>query len=77
MVNNNPTNRDMLLKSLSPQAFLALGNGHIAYIRALDVAGNRAFAIHAADGSVLTLTDSFDSAVMLVRQNELDAVTLQ
>ncbi len=77
MVDNNPNNREMILKSLTPQAFLALGNGHVAYIRALDVAGSRAFAVHAADGSVLTLTDSFDNAVMLVRQNELDTVTLQ
>ncbi len=77
MTLHNPSGRDSLLKSLSPQAFLALGNGHIAYIRPLELDGNKAFAIHAADGSVLTLTDSFDNAVQLVRQNELDAVTLQ
>ena len=69
--------REELLKSLSPQGFLALGNGHVAYIRVMEVGGNKAFAIHGADGTVLTLTDSLENAISLVRQNDLDAVTVQ
>ncbi|MEK7801159.1 MAG: DUF1150 family protein [Pseudomonadota bacterium] len=70
-------NREYHLKSLTPQSFLALGNGHVAYIRSLDVNGNKAYAIHGADGTVLTLVDSLENAISLARQNDLDPVTLQ
>lgn len=71
------TRRDAILKSLSPQGFLSLGSGHVAYIRSLEVNGNVVFAVHGADGMVLTLTDTLESAVALARQNDLDPVTLQ
>ena len=70
-------NRETILKSLSPQGFLALGSGHVAYIKTIEVSGNKAFAIHGADGTVLSLTDSLENAVSLVRQNDLDPVTVQ
>jgi len=66
-----------LLKHLSPQAFQALGMGHVAYVRPVTIQNRRAFALHAADGTALTLVDSLEGAVILARQNDLDPVTLQ
>jgi hypothetical protein len=68
---------EILLRALSQQDFLALGKGHVAYIKPVQVMNKTAFALHAADGTALTLTDSSESALALAMQNDLDAVTLQ
>ncbi len=72
-----PDRNDMLLRAISEQDFLALGTGHVAYIKPVQVMNKKAFALHAADGTALTLTDSQESAWALALQNDLDPVTLQ
>ena len=69
--------KDIILRGISEQDFLSLGTGHIAYIKPVQVMNRTAFALHAADGTALTLTDSNESAWALARQNDLDPVTLQ
>lgn len=69
-------NRENLLKSLSPQAFLALGTGHVAYIRPVQIMDRTAFALHAADGTAITLTETSEGAMVLALENDLDPVTL-
>lgn len=68
--------KDSILRSISEQDFLALGTGHIAYIKPIKLMDKNAFALHAADGTALTLTDSSESAAELAEQNDLDTVTL-
>lgn len=65
------------LKHLSPQGFLALGKGHVVYIKPVMVMNRQAYALHAADGSALMLADSHDAACAIALQNDLDAATLQ
>lgn len=69
--------KDTLLRRISEQDFLTLGTGHIAYIKPVKVMDRQAFALHAADGTALTLTDTSESAHALASQNDLDTVTLQ
>lgn len=69
--------KDQILRRISEQDFLSLGTGHIAYIKPVRVMDRTAFALHAADGTALTLTDSSESALALALQNDLDTVTLQ
>ncbi len=69
--------KETLLRCISEQDFLTLGTGHIAYIKPVKVMDRQAFALHAADGTALTLTDSSESAMALASQNDLDTVTLQ
>ena len=69
--------KNALLRGISEQDFLSLGTGHIAYIKPVKVMDRQAFALHAADGTALTLTDSSESAADLAMQNDLDTVTLQ
>jgi hypothetical protein len=66
-----------VLRNLSPQAFLALGVDQVAYIRPVEVLSRKAYALHAADGTPLTLIDSLEGAVIAARQNDLDPVTVQ
>ena len=77
-------------KDYSPEALAQLGDGHIAYvkqIRSEDVPdlfpqapkiapGLKLFALHAADGTPIMLTDSREAAVANAWSNELQAVSV-
>jgi hypothetical protein len=75
---------------MSAEALAHLGDGQIAYvkiIRSEDVPalfpqapeiepGTRLFALHAADGTPIMLTDSREAAVANAWQQELEAVSV-
>jgi hypothetical protein len=75
---------------MSPQAFAILGGGKIAYVkpvRSEDVhslypdapemqAGMRLFALHAADGTPILVTDSREAAIANARTHELETVSV-
>ena len=75
---------------LTPEAFAVLGGGEIAYVKSVrseDVKGLfpqaptmapglKLFALHAADGTPIILTDSRESAIASAREHELSAVSL-
>jgi hypothetical protein len=75
---------------VSPEALATLGEGHIAYvkqIRSEDVPGLfpqapkiapglKLFALHAADGTPIMLTDSREAAIANAWSNELQAVSV-
>lgn len=65
-----------MLRTLSPQDFLTYGLSHIAYIRPIKVEGQAAWALHAADGTVLTIQNKAGLATVLARQNDLEPVAL-
>jgi hypothetical protein len=76
--------------TLTPQEFAHLGDGAVAYVKALnseDVArlfpqapalrpGVRLFALLGADGSPIMLTDSRAAAIANAREHELETVSL-
>ena len=76
--------------SVSPEALASLGEGHIAYvkqIRSEDVPGLfpqapkiapglKLFALHAADGTPIMMTDSREAAIANAWSNELQAVSV-
>ena len=76
--------------NFSPEALAALGEGHIAYvkqIRSEDVPdlfpqapkiapGLKLFALHAADGTPIMLTDSRESAIANAWSQELETVSV-
>ncbi|QQG36235.1 MAG: DUF1150 family protein [Micavibrio aeruginosavorus] len=65
-----------VLRALSAQDFLAYGLAQIAYVRPIRVEGQVAWALHAADGTVLTIQNQAGVAAVLARQNDLDPVSL-
>lgn len=69
-------NPSSLLKGLSTQDFLNFGVQQIAYIRPVELEGVEAYAVHAADGTPLSVMDTMDGALMAVKQNDLEAVIL-
>lgn len=66
------------LAELSIKDFLTVGLDQVAYIKHiknLDKASD-AFAVHAADGSQLSVMESYDMALASLRLNDLHAVTV-
>jgi len=78
------------LPPMSPEALAVLGGGKIAYVKpispedvkrlfpeapALDPAA-KLFALHAADGTPIVITDSRESAVANAWSHELEAVSV-
>jgi hypothetical protein len=78
------------LPPISPEALAVLGGGKIAYVKAIrseDVKrlfpqapqlapGAQLFALHAADGTPIVITESRESAVANAWSHELEAVSV-
>jgi hypothetical protein len=87
MTNDNITSR---IPMISPEALALLGGGKIAYVKAIrseDVPamfpqapqlqpGMRLFALHAADGTPIMLTDSREAAIANAWSQELETVSV-
>lgn len=56
--------------------FSLLGVGQVAYVRPVEMNGMPAFAIFSAAGQQLATVPTRDAAIGLVRQNEMEAVSL-
>jgi len=75
---------------VSPEALALLGGGRIAYIKSIrsedvpslfpqapEIApGLKLFALHAADGTPIMLTDSREAAIANAWSNELETVSV-
>jgi hypothetical protein len=78
------------LPPISPEALAGLGGGKIAYVKAVTPAdvkrlfpeapelqpGTKLFALHAADGTPIVITDSRESAVANAWSHELEPVSV-
>ena len=87
MTSNNITSRPL---PISPEALALLGGGRIAYVRTIrseDVQrefpqapalapGTLLYALHAADGTPILLTDSREAALANARSQELETVSV-
>jgi hypothetical protein len=76
--------------NISPEALAAMGGGRIAYVKAIrseDVPalfpqvpqiapGVQLFALHAADGTPMMLTDSREAAIANAWSQELETVSV-
>ncbi len=60
---------------MSASDFAAYGVQQIAYVKPVEVEGKPGFAVHAADGTPLTMLPDRDVAFAVVRQNDLEPVS--
>jgi hypothetical protein len=63
-------------RGLSAQDFRNFGVQQVAYIRPVVVQNKKAYAIHAADGTPLSVMDTHDTAIIAVRHNDLEPATV-
>jgi hypothetical protein len=87
---NNATMNQDAIHQISPEALQGLGGGKLAYVKTIrseDVqkhfpqapelaAGTLLYALHAADGTPIMLTDSREAAIANAWSNELEAVSV-
>jgi hypothetical protein len=59
------------VRNLSTSQLAQLGVSEIAYVKAVEVEGRTAFAIHAADGTPMAVADDLDVAMAAIRQHEM------
>lgn len=65
------------LRNIEPTAFAALGNNVIAYLKPVLADDKPGLEVHAADGRTLALIhDTRDVALAIIRQNDLEPVSL-
>ena len=72
--NTQNTFAPLPFKQLSAQDFLAFGVEQVAYVRRVKMLDRFVYAIHAADGTPLSVVDSETLALQAVAQHELDPV---
>jgi hypothetical protein len=86
----NVLNTTISPETISPEALATMGEGQIAYVKAIrseDVPtlfpqapklspGLKLFALHAANGAPIMLTDSFEAAIANAWSHELQAVSV-
>jgi hypothetical protein len=68
--------QELTLHTLSPQDFLALGINDVAYVAKHSRDGEEFFEIHSADGNVVATLADRDVAFALVRQNDLEPLSV-
>lgn len=73
---NRSTGKSEDIRNLSARGFLNFGIQQVAYIRPVKIENKTAYAIHAADGTPLSVMDSMDTAVITVRHNDLEPATV-
>ncbi|HZK88599.1 MAG TPA: DUF1150 family protein [Stellaceae bacterium] len=64
------------MRQMTPNDLAMLGMQDIAYVKPVVVDGNAGYAIHAADGTQMALIADRAIAFAVVRQNELEPVSV-
>ena len=64
------------LRQLSAQELGLLGINDVAYVKPIVDNGNAAFAVHAADGTRIAVIANRDLAFAVVRQNDMEPVSV-
>ena len=69
-------NQTIDIRKISTRDFAALGIEAFAYVKPTMHEGQPAFAIHAADGTLVAMTATRLAAEVLVRNNDLELVSI-
>lgn len=64
------------IRQLSPQEFGLLGMEDLAYVKPIAVDGADAVAVYAADGTEIAVMADRDVACALVRQHDMEPVSV-
>lgn len=65
-----------LVSNLNNKELLNIGLQDFVYVRPLSFDDKELYAIHAADGTPLSIMDSLETAMDKISQSDLEAVTL-
>lgn len=62
--------------TMAPQDFAALGLNIVAFVKPIEIEGEAAFGIHAADGTPMAVVSDHELAFAAIRQNDLEPVSV-
>lgn len=65
-----------LVQNMGSSEILKLGVDQLAYVRMIEQDHQSFYAVHAADGTPLSMMESYDEAVQTIEDNDLKAVTV-
>ena len=68
---STPSDSAIDVRNLSQIELMQLGMAHLAYVKAIWMDGEQAFAIFAADGSPMAVAADCDMAVAAIVQHEM------
>lgn len=60
------------IRHLTENQLMELGVSELAYVKPVLVEGSRVYAIHAADGSPMAVTEDREVAIAAIRQHEME-----
>ena len=60
---------------MSAQDFAAFGLHEVAYVKRVEAADETGYAIHAADGTRLSLMEDRDVALIAIRRNDMEPMS--
>lgn len=63
-------------EQMTAKELAVLGMQHVAYVKPIENEGKAGFAIHAADGTQMALVASRDLAFAVIRQNDMEGVSV-
>lgn len=72
--NSDTPDKPLSVKNISTQDLLDFGIEHVAYVRPIIMMERRVFAIHAADGTPISVVENEVQALQAIAQRDLDAV---
>ncbi|UUX51753.1 DUF1150 domain-containing protein [Nisaea acidiphila] len=64
------------VRRMSAQDFAALGMFDIAFVKPVMSSGGATYEIHTADGQLVADAPSWDEAVLLIQENEMQAARI-
>ena len=64
------------MRQMTTNDLAILGMQDVAYVKPVVVEGNAGYAVHAADGTQMALIANRDLAFAVVRQNEMEPVSV-
>ena len=64
------------IRQMSAREMALFGIQDVAYIKRVEVDGTAAYAVHAADGSQIAVVAGRDLAFAMVRQHDLEPVSV-
>jgi hypothetical protein len=68
---------DHLIETMPVPEFLNFGMGQVAYMRGLLVAGKTVYAVHAADGTPISVFNTEEQARAVTAEQDMDLIVVQ
>ncbi|MEM7442212.1 MAG: DUF1150 family protein [Pseudomonadota bacterium] len=64
------------IRDMTSTDFAALGAQQVAYVKAVTIDGKDGYAIHSADGAQHLVVESLEKAFAVIRQNDLEPLSV-